>query len=72
VVLGVIALPISRMKAFEYFRRALLVSIFLTEFFIFARIQFGAIPGLILNLVLLVLVNFAIYEEKRVKIDLRP
>lgn len=62
---GALLLPGSRLKAFENFRRAVLVNIFLTEFFIFSRIQFGAMPGFVANLVLLLALRFALQQERR-------
>lgn len=66
VLYGLTFLRRSRANAFEQFRRATLVNIYLTEFFIFVRIQFEALPGLILNIVLLLLITFVIRQEKRV------
>jgi hypothetical protein len=64
VVTGALLLPRFRMLALEQFRRATLINLFLTEFFIFARIQFGALPGFLFSLALLGLINYAIYQEK--------
>jgi len=64
-VLGVLRLRRSRALALEYFRRATLTNLLLTEFFIFSRIQFGAMPGFIFNLVLLIVINFCLHEESR-------
>jgi hypothetical protein len=61
---GVLLITQSRERAFEQFRRATLINLFLTQFFIFARIEFGALPGFLFNLVLLGLINYAIYQEK--------
>jgi hypothetical protein len=65
VVMGIYRLRSSRLEAFEWFRRATLTNLLLTEFFIFSRIQFGAIPGFLFNLVLLLLINFALSHERR-------
>ena len=64
-IVGVTMLPNSRADAFEQFRRATLVNLFLTEFFVFSRIQFGAMPGFLFNLVLLGLINYALHQERR-------
>ncbi len=64
-VIGVYKLRTSRLEAFERFRMATLVNLFLTEFFIFARIQFGAIPSFSVNLLLLLALRYAIYQEER-------
>jgi hypothetical protein len=64
---GAVRLLNSRLQAFELFRRAVLINLLLTEFFIFTRIQFGAMPGFLVNLVLLVALRYAITEEHRSK-----
>jgi hypothetical protein len=66
-VLGAIKLLTSRLEAFELFRRAVLINLLLTEFFIFSRIQFAAIPGFLANLLLLLALRYAITEEHRSK-----
>lgn len=62
---GIYRLRCSRVEAFEWFRRATLTNLLFTEFFIFCRIQFGAIPGFIFNLALLILINFVLTHERR-------
>jgi hypothetical protein len=64
-IIGALKLRHSRLEAYEYFRRALLVNIFLTEFFSFTRIQFGALPGLAANLALLIVLRSAMSQESR-------
>lgn len=64
-VWGALRLRSSRRDAFEQFRRATLINLFLTEFFLFSRIQFGAIPSFLVNLVLLLALRYAIHEEQR-------
>ncbi len=63
-IAGTFLLPRSRMRAFEQFRRATLINLLLTQFFIFARLQFDALPGFLFNLTLLGFINYAIYQEK--------
>jgi hypothetical protein len=63
--MGLYRLRRSRLGAFEWFRRATLANLLFTEFFIFSRIQFGAMPGFIFNLVLLILINFVLTHERR-------
>lgn len=62
---GVLLLPSSHMRAYEQFRRATLVNIFLTQFFMFSRIEFGALPGFLFNLALLGAIGYAIRQEQR-------
>jgi hypothetical protein len=64
-VWGAVVLPRSRLKAYEQFRRATLVNIFLTQIFMFARTEFEALPGFFFNLALLGLIGFAIRQEQR-------
>ncbi|HUC90044.1 MAG TPA: hypothetical protein VMR45_04535 [Patescibacteria group bacterium] len=61
---GAILLTRSRLRAYEQFRRATLINIFLTQFFIFSRIEFGALPGFFFNLALLGLISYAIRQEQ--------
>lgn len=65
VVYGAALLTQSRVRAYEQFRRATLVNIFLTEFFAFSRIQFGALPGFVFNLFLLAFLGYAMRQELR-------
>ncbi|MEO6513461.1 MAG: hypothetical protein ABIR37_02105 [Candidatus Saccharimonadales bacterium] len=67
VLAGVLLIRQSRYRAFEQFRRATVINLFLTQFFVFARIQFGALPGFVFNLLLLGLINYAMYQEKAAK-----
>ncbi len=62
---GLTQLASSRYEAFEQFRRATLINIYLTQFFIFIRVQFDALPGLIVNIILLLLITFVLRQEKR-------
>jgi hypothetical protein len=62
-VWGVVLLRESRLKAYEQFRRATLINIFLTQFFVFARIEFGALPGFIFNVLLLGLIGYGMAYE---------
>lgn len=63
---GTIHLKNSRSAAFENFRRATLINLYLTEFFIFSRIQFSALPGLGLNVAILLGITYAAHQEQRI------
>jgi hypothetical protein len=65
VLVGLRWLAGSRVRAFEWFRRATLVNLLLTEFFIFSRVQFGAMPSFAFNLILLMVINVVIDQELR-------
>lgn len=65
VVVGTFKLTGSRTAAFEYFRRATLINLFLTEFFIFSRIEFEALPGFLFNLGVLLIISYVLHQEQR-------
>jgi hypothetical protein len=60
VLLGVHALRASRARALRMFQRSILVSIFLTQLFMFYRDQWSALTVLAFNLVVLAALNFVI------------
>ncbi len=65
VLVGVVQLRRGhRAAAFEWFERALLVSIFLTRSFAFVESQFGAVFGLAVDLLLLISVHLAQRSEQ--------
>ncbi len=63
-VVGVIILRRSKQKAFRFFKTSVLVTILITMFFKFYYAQFGAVSGLLINLVLLIGLNNMIVFEK--------
>lgn len=65
VVKSALVLRTSRLESFELLKRAMLINIFLTEFFSFSRLQFEALPGFALNLILVIFVGYLIHQEKR-------
>jgi len=62
---GALLLRRSRLEAFEQFRRATLINLYLTEFFTFLRVEFLALPGFFLNVALIIVISYAIRQEKR-------
>jgi hypothetical protein len=73
VVIGIVALRHGRRAAaFEWFERALLVSIFLTRSFAFVESQFGAVFGLAVDLLLLVSVHLMQRGERGRAAALEP
>jgi hypothetical protein len=64
VLVGVARLRYSPLAAYHWFKRAILVSILLTEFFAFYTEQLGAITGLAVNVVLLLGLDYMIAEER--------
>lgn len=65
VIYGLTQLGKSRVAGFEQFRRAALINIYLTQFFLFVRLEFQALPGFMLNLTLLLLISFVLSQEAR-------
>lgn len=65
VLIGLARFRSSRLKAYNTFKNALLINIFVTQFFAFYRSQFWAAAGLLLSLVLLWIVNYLIRLERR-------
>ncbi|HET8670476.1 MAG TPA: hypothetical protein VFM05_07590 [Candidatus Saccharimonadales bacterium] len=66
-VYGAIVIRISRYRAYEQFRRATMINVFLTQFFMFSRIELAAIPGFFFNLLLLGLIGYAMHQELRLR-----
>lgn len=65
VIYGLSKLGASRYEAFEQFRRATLINIYMIQFFIFVRLQFEALPGFIASVILLLLITFVLRQERR-------
>ncbi len=73
VVVGVVQLRRGRRAvAFEWFERALLVSIFLTRSFAFVESQFGAVFGLAIDLLLLLSVHLMQRGERGRELEPAP
>ncbi len=65
VIIAVVALPRSRMTALHFFHRAVLLSICVTEVFMFYRNQVAALLVLAFNVFSWALINVAITKESR-------
>jgi hypothetical protein len=63
IVVGVYAVRNSRLEAYRWFDRALLVQIFFTEVFAFLQIQFAAVFELLFTLFLLLTLRTMIHVE---------
>lgn len=61
---GLGVFKISRLRGYQYFKFSVLITILLTQFFLFYQEQFRALTGLAFNIFLLLLVDFAIGREK--------
>ena len=64
VLIGTVRLPVSRLAAFRWYQRGLLVSILITRVFLFADDQLSALGGLAVDLALYAAITFAIEEER--------
>lgn len=67
ILIGVFLLKKSRLASYLMFKRGLLVSIFLTQFFAFYKEQFSAVFGLIGNLIALIVLEYMIEREEKRK-----
>lgn len=67
VVLGIYSLNKSRLQAFIYFRYSVLLSIFITQFFVFYKIQFGALIGFTINILTLLVLEYMISREEAIE-----
>jgi hypothetical protein len=65
VLIGVVRARRSRLAAYHWFERAMLVSIFVGEFFEFYKEQLGAVAGLFLLLITFATIRYMIGEEQR-------
>lgn len=63
-IYGIIKILESRLLGFRIFRDSVLISIFLTQFFDFYSNQFGALVSLSINLVVFLLIEYAIFQEQ--------
>jgi hypothetical protein len=60
-------LNFSRKRAYEYFRFAVLIHIFLTQFFLFVEKQFSAVFSLALSIIIWNTLQYLIVEEKFIR-----
>jgi len=64
VLFGILRIRRSRLDAYRLFRTSILINIFLTEIFVFAQEEFGALVGFSFNLLVLFALNYLIDREK--------
>ena len=64
VLLGILRIRKSRLAAYRLFRTSILINIFLTEIFVFAQEEFGALVGFTFNLLVLLALSYLIDREK--------
>ncbi len=61
---GLLLIPISRLRAYRMFRRAILISIFFTQVLAFYEYSFLALTGLLVNIMILLGLRYMISNEE--------
>lgn len=61
---GILVLTRSRLRGYYWLQRSVLVSVLLTQVFMFYREQFSAVLGLLINISLLVILDLMIRQEQ--------
>lgn len=69
VVLGVLRIKFSRLWALVNFKRATLISLFLTNFFSFYEEQFLALIGVVFSITILLALDYMIQSEKDIRLS---
>ncbi|OGL30875.1 hypothetical protein A3F37_00340 [Candidatus Saccharibacteria bacterium RIFCSPHIGHO2_12_FULL_41_12] len=69
VIIGIFKLGSSRLEAFKLFKLAILITLFLTEFFLFLRLEFSALPNFGFNLLLLGMISYVIDKEEQLEVE---
>ncbi len=64
IIFGIVLMAHSRLRAYQMFHRAILVSILLTLVFAFYQYQFFALLGAFLNILILIALRYIIAQEK--------
>ncbi len=65
ILIGFVTLRRSRLSGYQWFKRGILVSIFLTQFFLFYKNQISAVVGLGESLCFLLIIQYLINQEKK-------
>ncbi|CAN5192498.1 hypothetical protein BH11PAT1_BH11PAT1_4660 [soil metagenome] len=60
---GLYEIRFSRLQAYKSFKQSILISIFLTQFFVFYQIQFFALFGFLINILMHVTMQYMIQKE---------
>ncbi len=66
ILIGLVTMRRSRLSGYLWFKRGVLVSIFLTQFFLFYKNQLSAVVGLAESLLFLLIIQYLIDQEKRI------
>lgn len=65
VMIGIFALRISRFEAYRFFRMSVLVTLLLTQFFVFIHLGWSDIIGLVINIFALFVINYAMVRDRK-------
>ncbi len=64
IFLGILLIKKDTLRAFRMFERSILISIFLTQVFVFYKEQFSGLFGFAINILILIAIKFFIKKEK--------
>jgi hypothetical protein len=64
IIIGIVSLRRSPRRAYLWFKRAILVSIFFTQVFMFYTQELGALGELAVNLVVLLAINYMLHRKR--------
>lgn len=64
VLAGILRLPRSRLAAYLLFERAVLIQIFITQFFAFYHAEFVAVVGLAVSLLVFATLRYVVHQEE--------
>ncbi len=64
VLIGVLRLRSNRLAAYTAFKTSVLITLFITQVFAFFREEFGALLGFMVNLLVLLALDYMIVQEK--------
>lgn len=67
VMVGVLRFPRDRIAAYKLLRDAVVIEIFVTEFFAFYKDQFLALAGLFANIVILAILRYGLAQERHLR-----
>lgn len=65
VIAGLVKLRHHRLSAYRQFERALLITVFVTQVFVFAESSFSAATGMVVAILLLLTIRYMLRQEER-------
>lgn len=64
ILIGILKLKYSRLDAYKWFQRSVLVSILITQVFVFYESQLSGLGGLLLHVLVYAALRYVIYQEE--------